>query len=496
MTKTFNLLPGSPVSIYGAGAFGQSIYNKVKVIYDVKCFIDKNVKAVNGLNIIVNDLEHLSGYQQSVVLVCTHNANWHYEIAEDLFERGFDKIIFLAVSDVYSPKMSIAMNKIYNFFLEEQYDDLYDIPCYQMMKHQVNSFSEENIIRENSNYVITWCAKELLYTSKKSMVQRISTLTERNNTYFDIPMIATELYMDLFSFFMYGTGNADSYIQTMKSRNNSFNMNDEDFLKEQYSVYQLLEKEYEKGIEVFQYMPIDVSWNPKGYFNIIDGHHRCIFYWLKGMQSMPVRMKKADYNTWINRSCLNFINDFIAKNQQVFAVKSTNPVLRKYSCQYKEYELTVLDALTKWLYDSQENFHSVLEISNYQANYGKNLYRMQKAEKITSIVHQNEIELANILCRLEHIPEDAITIIGYLNKGNCNDSYDLGLLCGVYGIEELKENLDYLNICIKKVLFWQSHEDIELEKEYILKQSNFKNYTYLTTKCLDGKACEIGTFNK
>ena len=493
----FELVIHSPVLIYGAGMFGQKIYHKIKDIYKIEGFIDRNVRSIDGIEVAVYDLEHIAEFHYCSVIVCTHNANWHYEIAEDLYAKGFEKIIFLAMSDNYPEKKAIQMNRIYNYFLEEEYSCLCGIPCYQDMKER--NFTE-NIIRENKEYVVVWCGKELLYSYNK--FHDYIKIDGLPKLYLDVPIIAYEPCTSLFRFFMNAIeGDVEKFVEVGRKVDNSFETTEEEFLNSQYDTYQLLEKTFEKGVDACQYMPIDVKWNPRGYFNLIDGHHRCAFYWLKGLQSMPVRMKRKDYEIWMNQPCFDKVKTLLKEEggEQILpSVKIAHPVLQGYTCRYAEYGTTILDILTEWLYKEGLNFQSILEVSDYQGFYGRNFFRMKKAEQIVSVVQgDKEIKLAKAIAELQYIPDDAIKILSSLDEAiERNQTFEVGMLCGVYSIEELEINLDKLNNCLTNILFWQSKLNSQAEKEYILKYSDFHHYKDLATRFVNGRLCEIGVFVK
>lgn len=484
---TFDMPAGSKVLIYGAGKFGREVYEKIKNIYSVVCFIDKNKHEIENIDMEVRALNGIAEYRECIVLVCVHNGGWHREIAEELYEVGFEKILFLALCNVYRSEKAALMNRVYNLFLEEQYGLLKQIPCYStMLKRKF----EERIIRKNSAYVVAYCYKEFLYSYKDGdevYVEEFST---------DAPIVAVKLYMDLFRFFLYGEGKPDQYVRAMKNVNNSFHMSDEEFLKDQYLIYEILENSYSNG-EV-EAMPIDVKWNQHGYFNILDGHHRCAFYILKGIQKLPVRMRREDYDIWVNNTILKKVEAVLMNKQLLPAVRINHPILMECDCLYNEYETTTLDVLQEWLYSSKRAFSSVLELSPYQAYLGQNFYKMRKVEKITSIVrNKEEAELARLLCALQYIPEKAIEIEPDLNEQNLlsREKYEIGLLCNIYDLEELRLKFGIVNDSVEKMLFWQSKYNAEAEKEYILENSKFGNYMCLASKCLEGRYCEIGIFS-
>ncbi len=491
--NTFVLKRHMPVLIYGAGAYGRNIYYRIQDFFTVVGFIDKNVQSLPDINLPVLNLEHATAYKDCTVVVCTHNANWHCEIAEDLCRQGFEKIIFLAVSDMYTPMQAHMMNKIYNLFLEEQYHSLTGIPCYHTMK---NISAAGSVIRENDTYMIAWCGKDLLYSYDKVEDHQKNKILEESRYYLDVPMIAFKPYTELFRFFMYGSGSTDIYLRNMKPLNNSFDMSDKQFLQEQYEIYCLLEKEYEKGNEAFQYMPIDVAWNKEGgYFNITDGHHRCIFYWLKGLQSMPVRMRREDFDIWMNAGDLGRAETALQKGRVDFRIN--HPVLREYKSRYLEYETTVLDIFQEWIYDTRHIFRASLELSNYQAYYSYHLYKMHRAEKITAMVETESVELAEALRALQYIPDNAIRVVDRFDDiMDYMPLFDLGIVCGRYNVQELENILPHLDSNIESTLFWQSACDAEAERQYIIAHSGFQNYKMLAKKCFQGRLCEVGVFSK
>lgn len=485
---TFDMPVESKILIYGAGSFGKEIYKKAKEAYSVVCFVDKNKNKIEDIDVEVRTLKDIVEYKESIVVVCVHNGSWHREIAEQLQALGFNKILFLALFNVYQSEKAALMNQFYNLFLEGQYDLLRRIPCYSDM---LKNIFEEKVIRKNSAYVITYCGKELLYSQEP--VQGVFV----EEFYSDAPMVAVKLYMDLFRYFMYGEGSPAQYIKTMKNINNSFSMSDEEFLEDQYSVYKMLENNYWNG--GVDSMPIDVKWNQRGYFNIMDGHHRSAFYILKGMQKLPVRMRKKEYDIWRNDLALKRTKALLNKTQLIPAVRICHPMLMDHDCRYNEYEITVLDVLQMWLYTLKRKFESVLELSPYQSYLGQNFYKMRKADKITSVVRSmEEAELARELCALQYIPEEAVEIVNALNVAEMIEKgcYELGLLCNFYDLEELQLKLCILNDCIEDILFWQSRYDAEAEKKYILDNSKFCKYQYLATKCMEGRFYEIGVFRK
>lgn len=491
MTESYKLQPGDSVVIYGAGALGRSTYKKIHDIYAVKCFIDKHMKSGDFFDIAVIAPEDSGIYKTYVAIVCVHNANWHMEIAENLHEIGYEKIVFLAIDDMYNQYLSMDMNKIYNFFQEEQYDKLIDIPTYQsLLKREKNTC----VIRQSSKWVITWCGKELIYSYNKIDNHQKPYMEDWVYSVLDIPMIAHKPYMSLFRYFMFGQGNADIYLNSMKSFNHHFPMTDKQFILDQYAIYQLLEKSYAKGMEELLLAPISVTWNNRGYFNILDGHHRCAFYWLKGMQKFPLKMTRGDYEKWLNNACYTKAESLLEKGCTL-SMQISHPILYSYQSQIVEFEETVLDLLQAWLYDRQLICANILELDLMQGYYSIQLYRMNIGKNIECLVaSQQETELLETLFDLYYIPQEYIKLKKCLEE--CHRQYDLIIMCRMYDTQQLMDNEIALKQLSAKKLFWQSKENGESEKKIIMQYLQFSHYEHLGYKCVNGEASEIGVFSK
>lgn len=493
--ETFDLTKGFSVLIYGAGAYGKSVYGKVKNIYNVRCLADKRVSSAGDIDVPVRDPEHISEYKDCTVLVCVHDGNWHYEIAEELSARGFEKIIFCALNDIYRETAALSMNKIYNLFMEEQYDFLKGIPYYGEMKGTV---LEENIIRKNEKYVTAYCSRELLYSYDKIDEHQKSRVTQELLEYWDVPMSAYKPFTSLFRYFMFGEGDSELYVRNLRRMNNSFDMEEDEFLQSQYLIYLLMEKQYEKGMEALQYAPIEVKWNARGYFNVVDGHHRCTFYYLKGMQYVPVRMTRDDYEIWMNAAAVDRVKEIINRNADAFCMKISHPLLGNCRYRYIEYEKTTLDIMQEWIYEGRRRFDSVLELSECQAYYSRNMYRMKRAQKITALVcSAKDREAALALNELQYIPDTAVVVTDSIEECLEKEAkYDLAVMCRMFDVHELERVAVLLDQKVSDAIFWQSKTDIHAEKEYILQHSGFHDYKKLAVKCINGRLSEIGVFSK
>lgn len=59
-------------------------------------------------------------------------------------------------------------------------------------------------------------------------------------------------------------------------------------------MFQLYEKEFGVNRDFFLDSAPKVIWNEKGYFNILDGHHRVMYLFYKGVWDIPVKICEKD----------------------------------------------------------------------------------------------------------------------------------------------------------------------------------------------------------
>ena len=490
----FDLYQHSPVLIYGAGALGIEIYHKICDVYQVCGFIDKRKIRLNfdeKNDIPVYQINDLPDLYKCVVIICVHNAIWHYEIANDLYDAGFNRILFLAMQETYNQAAAKYMNTMYSYFLEENYEKLKHIPYYSVLK---STSYTANIIRESGNYVVALCGRELIFSrEKKEEHQNIHKITDEHLKYGGCPIVVCEVYLSLMRYYICAQGSPDLFISLWKDLINGFEMDDKQFLAEQWQIYQLLEREYDQGIDMLQYMPIDVSWNQRGYFNIEDGHHRAAFYYIKGLRNIPIRMKKSDYICWLHSDKVNAV--FKALKIARPRLPILHPCFFHVEYSLHEYEESSVELVIKYIYKTEKEYNSLLDASDFCGEFARAFYRTKKAKKMVAIVTEEELPLQKAINELYYIPLDEVQFKA-ASIDQLTDSFECGVLCGKYGFNELPQLCGIIDELIIKEIIWQSKENIEEEKKYILDNTQFKHYEKIGIKCVNGKLREIGIFTK
>ena len=133
---------------------------------------------------------------------------------------------------------------------------------------------------------ILWVSTDLIRTTLKE--------TER---YRNIPIAEFAPYINLFSYLSGEKTNISEYISLYgkspfpESSKESFNF----VHNKRIGLYEFFEDKFYSGnLDYFVAAAPKAVWNKKGYLNLCEGQHRCVYLLTKGMKKVPVRLEKAD----------------------------------------------------------------------------------------------------------------------------------------------------------------------------------------------------------
>lgn len=307
----YNLKKGDSVLLYGAGTLGIEYYHKLKDYYKIECFIDRRTMTLEEDYPPVLSIDGaMKKFPRSCVLVCYHNAREHSEIAENLYNRGFNKIVFLAYDGKYDRKMSEVMNEKYCAFEEKEFDLLMNIPKYNIVKT-----SETWVIRNGKEYVVSLCPIDILFTpldclndKERKVIDSFSD-THKQIAYESAgkPIYLNSVLLMVFDYIMQGSDNSklEDVIDVRSKLSSSMILSHNDLIEDRRSTLEFMQEEYNRGTLFSGYAPIEAKWNKNGFFEVFDGQHRTFFAYKKRLDLIPVRMKCEDYILWKNTLCLS-----------------------------------------------------------------------------------------------------------------------------------------------------------------------------------------------
>lgn len=298
---TFCLTQSSSVFLYGDNFIARRLLNNLSDAgYSIKAIIDRKYAGrqieSSGLELVSLELiDEISC--NSIVIIALSNGLMHEKVKSDLCKKGFHNILYLPM--------------LPNRPIMEQ--DIIRRAYYDVTKNTLSSsilipqtYDESNntkIIRifKNEKETAFLCDVDLLRTATKEIVNGNvlpgrESLLERGVKYLEIPLKDNKPYVELFDY-LAGNGNYPSeYLHIQRETDEQRNI----LLEDRKKLYDVYEQNYEYNFSFFLYSPACAEWNEKGYFNIIDGLHRCIYLMHKSKKKVPIVVSNDDYNKFID----------------------------------------------------------------------------------------------------------------------------------------------------------------------------------------------------
>jgi SAM-dependent methyltransferase len=243
-------------------------------------------------------------------------------------------------------------------------------------------------------------------------------------------------------------------------------------------------------------LAVSVEYNPRGYFNVRDGHHRTAFLLCRGARRIPVRMTLADRMAWAPQRKQEAV---IAELERFPERLLYTPILaplgyRRVSERDVSYP-TRLDHVLRWLGSTRLVGKRLLDVGSNIGYFAQHFAR--EGAIVTAIEPDPEhVRLAELLSELSGVRYE-------LRRGRFEDCelepHDVGLMLSVFyhfaRNTALRERfLSRVRTTIRETLFWESGDDPETEKRWLIEGTHLKQYEKLADTYGTGKVRELGVF--
>lgn len=489
--KKFTFSKDSTILIYGCGKIGKNLFNKLtNAGYTVKGFIDKNAKELNknGEYYIINPEELKAESSKSIIILTFQNIIEQEKIAKKLYEQGIDKIIYLNRSD---DAHYMKCFELYNKLVCGEYVDEFDFPYTELHYKK----TEPPFYRESGESIIVEVPDSLIFSAGKE-----NTLKQKKNHLEEKNIVAFYHYNAVCELFLNGETNTEDFNQYCDAAL-SLGKTLDDFIKDRFTLFDMMQKELrKKGIEFFRNSPSTAKWNPKGYFNLIDGHHRAIFLINNFIHNIPIKISKHAYDTWYNQHYVQIIKDYILthKIEQVYT-PIIHPDFYDIKSVTESYGRTTSSAIYKYFGRKDVQKYSVLDIYSNLSYYAQVFSRMN-VKKVVSLEKRklffNLAMLLNCLHYTKNIDMRNTDIFGIDNR----EKFDIVILANDIILDLSKRSsisvLEKIDGLSSKYFIWRSSTNAEEEKNYIIEKTGFRKYHLLNIEVIKGKLIEIGVYEK
>lgn len=421
----YKITLSTPILLYGYTKNAQDIANWLtQKSYHVKGYIDVRAEQIisdGRFPMYAPDYLDACGVErcEMVVILCFQNIMTQRKVAENLFEKGINKIIYLPDIGRGNYDMTSKMRQTYQkICLKESLVDCL-IPTYNAMLNSRNSI---RVVREFENDICILCPVQLIYSgmpySKNFwQVRDIDIYKENVLMYADRSIVLDKLYSNFFDYMMTGKEDCDVYIEIFARMSNK---NKDDYFRDRIELFELYEKEYENNINFFMETPAMAEWNRGGYFNLVDGHHRVQYLYKKGHYFIPIIVSKKDYKLYVNDEKETELQKYLTEQgidkQNNFEISN-----RFGGRRFLAYQVKRLIAAWEFL-DVQGHIteNSYLDVSDSSGFFAINMSRMH-APNITIIAKDIQEEgLLKLICELTYQGE-----ISIIRSENIDLDYDV-----------------------------------------------------------------------
>ncbi len=259
----------------------------------VSYILDRKAKEITHPSVISFEdfLHHTTRKDDWAFILCFWDAKTQEDTAHTLFENGFNNIIFSPFSSSFNETQASIIRRIYTMIRYGDYYASIEIPTFNSLIEYSDIINEFGT--KTNGWVELWVPVELVY-SAQNICSSHKLESEQN-------ISNLESYHCLFD---YVTGKSDLYPRDYLARY-SINRNEEELLKNRRNLFDEFSKKLSIASYYFSESPIEASWNMKGYFNIIDGHHRAIFLYRNNFRTLPLVINRSDYNSYRNWQTLS-----------------------------------------------------------------------------------------------------------------------------------------------------------------------------------------------
>lgn len=363
-----------------------------------------------------------------------------------------------------------------------------------------------------TGYTVTEVPVELMFTDldvySADTSHLIDSLTEQwfdhHVQFADISIMRLAPHRELYRYFMGVSGSMpDAYwdwyekIHTTRGLSPSFSR--EDLLHQRQLEYCNMKGELAAGSHFFHDHPIQAKFNPLGYFNIKDGHHRAAFLYCCGFRRLPVHMSVEDYALWVHDDRAAEVGETISLQQRkLIYTPILNPQFYHMRSERDEVYKTRLDYILEYLGPGKLGGKRVIDIGCNIGYYARHFAR--EGAVVTGI--EPDPDHYSLLQKLNQMERtDFCWIPDSFETSGEVDEYDIGLLLTVFyhvmrNAEACGNFLTQMNRSIHQMLFWESGDQIEIEKRMLMDNTDFKHYEKLADTFGTGKYRELGVFLK
>ncbi len=459
-----------------------------------------NLKEQGFTNITITDskLQVLDGdLKNTVLFIAFQNALQHDKVAEDMWEKGFQNIVYLPTQGCVNDKKADLLRKMYNVVLYGKIDENMEIPSYEEVKKRGLAV-ENGVISNEQGLVRFWARIENVY------VNDICTkINKFGIQYYGVNLANVEHYRSLFELM----GGKEECPENLKEyyEAQSYLVEGEkvaeDKLFDRYQLALMYKREMNKGMNFFISSAPIVVGNDYGGLHIKEGLHRAVFLMTQNLAYIPVMMSEREfYRMYSDNGALKKLrNYFRQKKIEETVTPIAHPAFYNFPAKKENCEPSVLTAVNRFLGIWGLEGKRILDMSDYNSYFARNAGRRSCKNAVEEIDSwegdEISFQLAGLYNELLNIKN--VNILSGSPPVSVKE-YDIVFIMGNH--EGIFDNIDLLKKMgenTKEMLFFEANiNDIDEKKRMMMSEIGFAEYIAIH-RYYDGLSKrEVGVFLK
>lgn len=407
MKSTFCFSKDLQIILYGVNSYSEKLYESLTDAgYTVIAYFDRRCEELNGkCPVPVYGLEKHPFADLDKTNICIiimlQNAVQHDGIATELLRQGFHKVLFAPMKSRLEQKAALTFRYQYNILLSGRFQMLREIPLLEGSILQSEIDAVHAIIQDEKTFKIIWCPAELVYTNSA----RLSEIPR----YASIPLYSLVPYVHMFEYLQGYGADPGQYLDEygVNSCKYTNTLSDVAVVLQRSELLSIYKDALNKGMDFFisSAPPAEFS-AESGVFNLLDGHHRCLFLVMQEFRYIPIRVSQSDYIKWAYACKDTELKSYLDKDGKRFPI--LHPKYHKINEAADRNDLLQLESIQKYLSGDRNAWRQllkgnhVLDLSGTYGYYARNALRMW-AESSAIYISEGE-KLAQEVNALEGFP--------------------------------------------------------------------------------------------
>ena len=339
--KTFEFSKKTNIILYGAASIGHLIFENLTYKgYNVIGFIDQRANELSSfIDRPVWALEEipieLLNNTNTIIIISIKNVFEHEEIVKQIISKGIFNIIYKPYNILqgggsdYERKIS----KIYDAILNNQFNEIYVIPQIRAIKYECKDYA---LIKEIDDFVLAYIPVEFIFTNNY-----INSPMEK---WGNINILAFFTHIGFWNSLLQGNDEGfcdyvNEYCMYTALITNKIKITDmwkKNVIRNRIQIFEQMKLSLETDPLFFVRNAAAAEWNEKGYFNLTSGKHRTTFLAAYGYQYIPLKIKKSEYNKFINKEAVEKLSLYLrSENSYKLETVIPHPYFFKHA-QIKE----------------------------------------------------------------------------------------------------------------------------------------------------------------